>query len=588
MAYSVTINRALFLVLGVLAVAGSAYYIGSGSSGGPGVANAHLDLVPADTLMFAGGLEPVPVRKMLEQSGLESTQWLAHGDVQQIYEQLGLESAADGVRMLGELLVFYFDHLDDPAELLGQLGLADEFNATFYTVGLVPVMRIQVADKSAFDRTVAGIEHNARATPLVRNLGGVEYRAYPLIPGTDHPSLVVAGNGTDVAFIVDLGDSEALSTAIGATKPASSIAETDQIRRLNQQYEYSSLGTFVLNHQAILAALTSAENQAGRTVAKLLAGTAHAEGIKLLRNPTCAKEFESIARIWPRTVAGYRNMELTDDGIASEFHSVVEIDAPELLETLRRLRGHLPRSLIDHEDTEFAFALGLDIGNLGRVTGELVRYMKQWHYECPALAPLNQWGKNAASASMTVTVGAAMGQGIKGVSFGLLDLDMDGAGGGLKLNRLDAVLAVSAEEPWRLLENAGAIPGLGRIDLPEDGTAVDAWLPIPLAGGHLRLPLKLALSGDHLTAFAGAGAGRLARAIGRGKLEANGLLYYKFDYRSYFKLLANAVGPYQGPRYAPKERRLLEALQSINAVYQGQLDITERGIEMTGDIVVRN
>jgi hypothetical protein len=152
------------------------------------------------------------------------------------------------------------------------------------------------------------------------------------------------------------------------------------------------------------------------------------------------------------------------------------------------------------------------------------------------------------------------------------------------------VLAVSAEDPKFLLENAGVIPGLGRIDVPEDGTPVDAWLPIPFTGGHLRLPLKLALSGDHLTAFAGAKAGQLARAMADEDLIANGLLYYKVDYQSYLNILANALESDQSRTDLPTERKaqMLEALRSFNAAYQGHLDITERGIELSGDIVVRD
>lgn len=577
-----------FIVLGVLAVAGSAYYFGFGTPRGFGVPNAHLDLVPADTLIFAGSLEPVPVRKMLEHTGLNYAQRFERDDLNQIYQALDLQDAADGVKLLGELLVLYFNHLDDPVELLGKLGLGDEFYITFYTVGLIPVMRVQVADRSAFNRTFASIERNARVAPLIRNLGAVEHKVYPLIKGVDSPSLVVVETGDDVAFIVDLGDPEALSTAIGATKPATSMAKTDEIKRLNRKYDYSAFGTFLLNHRAIVDALTSVENQAGRTVAKLLADDVRANHIRLLRNRTCAKEFTIIARIWPRTVAGYRDVAITDSGFTSEFHSVIEIEDPELLETLRRARGYIPRALIDSEDTELAFALGLDVGKLGRVAGELVRYMKQWSYECPALVPLNQWGKNAASASMTASVGAAMGQGIKGVSIGLLDLVIDGAGDDFRLNKFDAVLAVSAEDPKLLLENAAAIPGLEQIDIPEDGTPVDAWLPIPMTGGRLSVPLKLALSGDHLTAFAGVKAGRLARAFARDNLEANGLMYYKLDYRSYFDAVVNALASRHGPRYRPEERQMLEALQSFDAVYQGHLDITERGIELTGDVIVRD
>lgn len=581
-------NRILFIALGFLAAAGAAYYIGTTGLGDPSAPNTHLDLVPADTLIFAGGLEPLPVRKLLDHSGLNYAHWFEQDDVNEIYQALNLKDAADGVKLLSELLVFYLNQLDDPEELLGKLGLSDEFYVTFYTVGLVPVMRIQIANRPAFERTLAGIEHKARVTPLVQDLGGVEYKVYPLLKGADNPALVVAGTGDDVVLIVDLGDPEALSVAIGATKPTPSMAETDEIKRLNQEYDYSAFGTFVFNHRAILAALTSEENQAGRTILRLFADDPRSDDIKLLHTQTCAKEFEGIAQTWPRTVAGYRNFDITDGGFTGEFHSVLEIKDPDLLKTLRKLRGHIPRSLIDSEDTEFALALGLDVGELGPVAGELVRYMKKWNYECPALAPLNKWGKNAASASMTASMGAAMGQGIKGVSIGILDLNVGGTGEALKLDKLDAVLAVSAEDPQLLLENAGAIPGLGRIDVPQDGTPVDAWLPIPLTGGHLRLPLKLALSEDHLTAFAGAKAATTAQAIARDDLETNGLIYYKFDYQSYFNMLANALGSRHGRHYRPKDREMLEALRSINAVYQGHLDITERGIELTGDITVHN
>ncbi len=581
-------NKILLIVLGVLAVGVSAHFLGSGRFAGLSATSAHLDLVPADTLVFAGGVQPIPARKLIEHAGSNYVEWLPREDVDQIRGALDLKDAADGVRLLSELLVFYLQRIAEPEKLLADLGLADEFYVTFYTVGLVPVVRLQLADRSAFNRTLAGVEQDARVAPLLRDLDGVEYKAYPLVEGAEAPSLAIAATGNDVAFTIDLGDSEALSIAIGATQPETSMADTGEIERINEKYGYSPFGTFLFNHRAIFTALTSADNQAGRTIDRWFADNAHAPELTLLRTPVCAQEFSSIADVWPRTVAGYRDMEITETGLTSEVHSIIEIGDPELVASLRRLRGNIPRSLIDSEDTEFAFALGLDVGEIGRVAGELVRYMKRWDYQCPGLAPLNQWGERAAQASMTASLGAAMGRGVKGVSVGLMDLNIDGAGRDLRLNEIDALLAISAEDPRVLLDNTGAIPGLGRLEVPEDGTPVDAWLPIPLAGGQLRLPLKLALSGDHLTAFAGPKAGRLAQALADDELEASGLLYYKLDYGSYFNLLTNTLGSRRGHQVRPQDRQMLEALGSINAEYRGHVDITEQGIELTGNIAVRN
>ncbi len=80
----------------------------------------------------------------------------------------------------------------------------------------------------------------------------------------------------------------------------------------------------------------------------------------------------------------------------------------------------------------------------------------------------------------------------------------------------------------------------------------------------------------------------MARAIARDDLETNGMIFYKVDYGSYINMLADTLKVRRDRSYRPRDREVLDALRSIDAEYQGYLDITGRGIELTGDIAIRN
>lgn len=547
----------------------------------PRSSRAHLERVPDDTLVFFGGLEPFPMRKVLDTSpdyGLlfDRMQW------QRLYKEMKIRSASDVERMLVELVFSYVQNLAKPDEALAKFGFADEFHITFYTVGVTPVLRMSLADKSAFQNALAEIEANAGVSPTDTVLEKIAYRAYAFgAKDLDDASayLIVAYDADDVVLTVDLGDPDALAIALGARQPDQSLADSGKIQAIIDKYDYSvGYGVTLMDHQEILTALTSANNQAGEMLQGLLRN--HFDGVvtATLRNPICAEEFSDIAATWPRTVAGYREMNVDTEELSATFHAVLEIDNESLLATLRKYRGFIPTLLREEQEAPFILALGLDVNNLGEAMGELLRYMREWDYQCPALRPLNRWAEGTQTWWMKMALGVAMVQGLKGVSVVLLDMDLDATNAKPNLQNVDALLAIAAENPRILLGRAASF--IGNIEIPDDGTPVDVRLPIPMSSGDEAWSLKVASEGNHITLFAGEKAGRYAQQLQSEDVDANGLMYYKMDYRAYMDFLTQAARYAPNKALTPENVEAMEMIKSFNAVYDSFIDITDSGFEL--------
>ena len=136
-------------------VGGGAYYALNGKLGG-GSGVQSLDYVPADTLVFAGGLEPMSWGDLAAFRD-SFTMGSNPAEMQKMVDELvkaeleSTEKAPDGVRLMLSLYTDYLTTVMDKNFKPETLGLADKIDSAFYTVGALPVVRIKLANEVAFD-----------------------------------------------------------------------------------------------------------------------------------------------------------------------------------------------------------------------------------------------------------------------------------------------------------------------------------------------------------------------------------------------------------------------------------------------------
>ena len=72
------------------------------------------------------------------------------------------------------------DGIKDPVLLLKTFGFPDEIKPYFYTLGALPVFKIDVNQADAFWAALDKAEKDSGVTHEMRKVGDVDYRAYAL------------------------------------------------------------------------------------------------------------------------------------------------------------------------------------------------------------------------------------------------------------------------------------------------------------------------------------------------------------------------------------------------------------------------
>ncbi|WP_413699754.1 hypothetical protein ACLKMH_20585 [Psychromonas sp. KJ10-10] len=122
-----------------------------------------LEYIPADTPIFSASLEPFPIKNYIA-----SAPRIATTSNQEGFEQL-YDPANPGINFALSLLNTYQTNLSNADELIKTFGLADEMRAYFYSIGLLPVLKIEIANQQAIwdllDKTEleTGFTHQKRA-----------------------------------------------------------------------------------------------------------------------------------------------------------------------------------------------------------------------------------------------------------------------------------------------------------------------------------------------------------------------------------------------------------------------------------------
>ncbi|WP_028766101.1 hypothetical protein [Shewanella fidelis] len=530
-----------------------------------------LSYVPADTPVFSAQLQPFPIKSYINS--------LSEAYRQYPPEALSeLENEPDErAQFFVSLFKSYTAAMKDGDTFTKTFGLADNIRSYLYSLGAMPVLKVEVEDADAIWALLDKAEAESGLAHTLGNLKGAEYRSYLLTDPEEQQQISLVFAVRDGIFTTTLStsflDASVLENALGVTPVDNSIVDAKIIENIINKHGFTNEGVSYINHQEIVTGLTSTDgNQLAGQLSKLY-GIMGEDPIDYLKTPACRAEFAAIASNWPRTVAGYDELRVTDNITELGFRTVIEGNNKVLLDAYQKLRGFLPAYTQDIDNTVFNIGLGVDINQMVPALTTIWDDMLTPEYQCEPLAAMQMQMSQQSPAMLGMFTG--MANGVKGLGVSLVDYKISDDVNSPQLESLDAVVSLSADNPAILFNMAKSfMPELANVQLPENGDAIElsSILPIP---AEMNIAPKLALKGQHLVLFSGDKGAAIANDLQNESLQNNGLFMMSTDYMKLIDPLITFVEMTGEP--IPEE---LEAMKHYDMRTKFSIDFKPEGVEI--------
>lgn len=525
------------LVAGLVAAAlvgGGSYYALQGKLGGS--AGSSLDYVPADTLVFVGGLEPMSwsdLAAFRDSFSMGSKPEDMQKMVQDLLKAEGEtpNQAPAGFRLLLSLYADYLTAVTAPDFKPEVLGLTDKLDSAFYTVGALPVIRIKLGNEATFDAFLSKAEGRFKLQAEAGTLNQFNYKRYALNDDAKQPIYLAIGKRDGYAVLtLDLGTlipaNEGLSVAFGLTKPAQDLASSGTLQAMVKEQGLKPFSLGFLNHEALIRAVTRADSPLAKLLDKVSEGQV-TQDLAPFRSAACQSEIEGMAALWPRTVFGYTDLDSNSSPIrVNSLLKVVSTDAAAM-EQLQKLRGFLPD--LSAGQSKFSYQLGLNMDELTPVLTSLWSRATQAKFSCEPLIAAQAQLKEVNPSLLGAMTG--MVQGVQGMGIDLQELSLKPAAEGQEMPGIAALsfmATLSSKQPQQLWSMLAMMqPELAAMPLPADGQSVELPLPLPV---ELPGKIKLGVFGKHIALFSGDKAEALTASLGKQELKSNGFFHMGLDY----------------------------------------------------------
>lgn len=531
-----------------------------------------LAQVPADTLMVLYQTEPVNQYEYMNAFGTAQQTRLA--------ELLADKELTPGVQFAVNLIDSYTKSASDPETLKAYFGTGDMVSPLVYTLGIMPVYKLDIENPAALWKTLdeqeklAGIEHE-----LVK-LDSVEYRRYKLAgPEDSLPEIALAISVLNNVLTITLDapglDAEnPIKMALGVESPKVSILDTGRLEAMQTKYGTNNNSFGFFDFREIIKGLTTSD---GNMMARQMLMGEPKLGLDELRSPACHTEFTQVAENWPQMVA-FAEYTNSDGKPRIDGSLVFESKNKVILDALKAMRGVLPEA--SSEKSIFSLAMGIDVAKLAPQISSIWTDLTEPEYQCSLLANAQRdiRGQNPAPA---IAMGASMANGLKGFSMDIFDLNFSvDEQGAVKTDQMDMLFSLSADDPSMLLQTATMfVPELAQLEIKSDNKPVNLRA---LLEQRTSTPMEedvyARLNDKHLTIYMGDVSEKVSNKVMEQSLNANGLMSMSMDTRKMLQLMETAA-EVSGEPLPP------EVIMHVQAQMDGSLsmDITKDGIAVDFD-----
>ena len=496
-------------------------------------ANNLLAYVPADTIFYMGGSSADKMAEFMEgypfmpSSPSQSVMW---DGILHTADQDNSPKA----RFVAYLISEYKKFSD------GTLGGFTKFTGLSYTGayaiysdGMIPVMRMHVADSDILNTLIENAVVNSEWQYTWEDIGGVKARLWPLTAEGEDLSVYLAvtnhENSAVITFVTSRDDLTAKQRRFGVIKPNESLANSSDITELKKRYNYSDdiLG-FIQFEQIAQSVLAPEENSLGRDFLTYLPKEKFQEYQQKI-STACRTEYGQLAAAMPRLVMGYQTLDFSNTTMTFSMHSAVELKHAPVVAELQKMQGHLPAHSTDAKNKIMAWGLAINTETLAPALTALWSQFTNASFDCEHLqsAQAKLREKNPAMLGMAM----GMVNGVRGLGMSFFDVAM--SEDNPLPSSLDLIVSIAAEDPVTLAAMAKMLPFLADTTLPDDGTAVSLNLPMLPA----NINVKAAIKGKHIVVYSGEKSMKVADTLTAEAITPNGLFSMALNYRKFGDLM---------------------------------------------------
>ncbi len=377
----------------------------------------------------------------------------------------------------------------DAAGLMDLLGVVPQTHFALYGIGLVPVMRLELAKPDNLRATIGRIETASGSKLATGKVGGLDYWIVKGDRADEKLEGVFAISGKQVvATIAPTTAADAdLRTLFGLDKPKKSLADSGDLAALDKRLNYLSYGSGYFDSAKFVAVLKAPPTPLETSFLTAIGTTK--PGI----DPVCAGEYDQIVAAWPRASFGYTDMSIKHMGL----RGVLETRA-DIAKDLMTLRAPMPGMKLA-QDSFFDFGFSANLTKLPDLATKYADATAKSPWKCPNLVNLNQ---STEQSKTTLTNPAFAGyapmfHGMHTIvdTFVLKD--------GQPIPDFTAVVAIGSDNPASLLAMAGGmVPAIGALGLKPDG--VPKAIP-PMPNLPINAPMFAAMTDKLLAISFGTG-----------------------------------------------------------------------------------
>jgi hypothetical protein len=373
----------------------------------------------------------------------------------------------------------------DAKGLMDLLGVSPQTHFAFYGIGLVPVLRLELAKPDNLRATIGRVETASGSKLATGKVGSLDYW---IVQGDNADAKlegVFAISGKQlVATIAPVKASDAdLKTLFGLDKPAKAMGDGGDLAALNKKMNYLSYGSGYFDSARFVAVLKAPPTPLETSFLTAMGET------KPTIDPVCATEYGQIAAAWPRASFGYS--ELSTKHMAMRGVLETRTDIAKDLETLRAPMPGM--KLAQGALVDFGFSA--DLTKLPNLATKYAAANAATPWKCSNLASLNEeFDKSKATLTNPGFAGyAPMFHGLHVI------MDKIDIKDGQPIPDLAGVVAIGSDNPASLLALAGNVyPGIATLGLKPDGVPkalpANPNLPIQAPMSAAMLEKMLAIS----------------------------------------------------------------------------------------------
>ena len=527
-----------------------------------------LDYVPADTPLFAAYLEPFPIKHYLESGPQLDQQELANLD----------DAVEPGEKFLLSLINTYQVSLKDANLFIKTFGLNDNLRSYFYTLGLSPVYKIEIANEQAIWDLLDKAEQESGFSHQKGTLENTTYRAYAIDSKEDVNAEVIVAIDQGLLTVTlnsRYHTPKLLSQALGLSKPEKAINASDIIEKTISKHNFTSASLSFINHVELIKGLTTTNgNQLAQQITTLEEKLGNNSTLAEMRSEQCASELATIATNWPRTVMGYTQLDIASGESSIAFAVVVESNNQVMLKALSEIRGYIPNYAKEMDSSAFSLAVGFDVSKLASTLNSVWSDLQTPSYRCQPLADIQTELAASDNAIAMAGMGANMANGVQGMSLGILDYAYSSNNGETQVDSLNALLTLSAEDPQQLFNTVKMFrPELQQLQLSSDSEPISLLklLPTPV---KMNIDPQLAIKGKHIVIYNGEKGAQAANQLATESLSKNGIYNIGVDLKKVLKPMTSASIDNAEMKVPPE----LLFLTDYDMRMQMSFDVNEHGL----------